>query len=78
MPQPPQLLASVVVLMQAPPHAELPVGQTQAPATHEAPDGQTVPQPPQLVMLVFVSTQDEPHWVSDPQPAVEQIPDAQT
>lgn len=71
MPQPPQLPRSVVVLMQAPLHGDVPVGQAHMLSTQLAPEGHALPQPPQLKLLVVVSTHDEPHWVNDPQPEVQ-------
>jgi hypothetical protein len=77
MPQPPQFARSVVVLMHAPLHGEVPVGHVQVPPMQLAPEGHGLPHPPQLRLLVIVSTHDEPHCVSDAQPAV-QLPALQT
>jgi hypothetical protein len=53
----PQLLVSLAVLTQRPPHTVCPVGHAQVPAMHDWPIAQTLPQVPQLLMSVPVATQ---------------------
>jgi hypothetical protein len=53
----PQLLVSLAVLTQRPPHTVWPVGHEHVPAMHDWPIAQTLPQRPQLLMSVLVATQ---------------------
>jgi hypothetical protein len=80
-PQPPQLFGSVLGLMQAVPHAMLPVGQlalvTQSPATQLWPIAQARSQCPQWVASVLVSTQALPHEVCPARQATAHVPLAQ-
>jgi hypothetical protein len=70
LPQPPQLLWSVVVSTHAPPSPAAlqvvgsPVGQPQTPLTHVAPLTQWWPQLPQLVTSDETSTQIAEHSLS--------------
>jgi hypothetical protein len=69
-PQPPQLLSSVVSLTHAAPHCVAPLAHEvlHMPPVHWATVFgcvvvHGVPQPPQFVLLVFVSTQVDPHSI---------------
>ena len=62
-PQPPQLDASVCVLMHEPPHNDVPVGQTHIPLWQVSPAPQTIPQPPQSLESVAVLTHAPPQRV---------------
>ena len=66
-PQPPQLVVSVIVSTQVPPHAVCPVGQVtelrHVPAMQVCPVVQVFPQVPQLAASVIVSTQVDPQRV---------------
>jgi hypothetical protein len=64
LPQAPQLLALVVVLMQVVPHrVGVAVGQVQTLFWQICGDVQMVPQEPQLLLLLAVLTQVVPHRV---------------
>jgi hypothetical protein len=78
-PQVPQLLPSILELVQREPHCVSPVGHdnVQVPPTHFLPSPHTTSQPPQFRLSVVVSLHTEPHFVNEPHTVV-QVPAEQT
>jgi hypothetical protein len=82
-PQPPQLLRSFVVSVQAPSQQPKPSGhgphtgggiEMHMPSSHAPPSGHTTPQPPQLVLSLRVSVHPSGQHVSEnEQPAMLQV-----
>jgi hypothetical protein len=68
MPQPPQLLGSVLVFTQVPLQSFSPVAQfwLQTPMSHRLPAPQTLPHCPQLLGSLSVLVQTPPHSCSPP------------
>jgi hypothetical protein len=63
LPQAPQFVASLTVLVHWVAHRTSAPGQTQAPPAQVSPSAHETPQPPQSETLVLVSTHAAPHEV---------------